>query len=72
MKTLIILKGLAKSAKRKWVEREGLLDFFLDVDVIKKLYSNPELITPYKGVLSKSFGDTVYSEFMKILIIFKM
>lgn len=69
MKTLIILKGLAKSAKRKWVEREGLLDFFLDVDVIKKLYSNPELITPYKGVLSKSFGDTVYSEFMKILII---
>jgi len=69
MKTLIILKGLVKSEKKRWVEREGLSDFFLDIDIIRKLYSNPELITPFKSILTKSFGDTVYSEFMRILII---
>ena len=69
MKSLIILKGLAKTKKLKWVEKEGLQNFFLDIDTIKKLYSVPELVTPFKDILSKSFGDTVYSEFRKLLTI---
>ena len=68
MKSLIILKGIAKTEKRRWVEKEGLQDFFIDIDCLRKLYSSPELITPFKGVLTKSFGDTVLSEFAKVLI----
>ena len=68
MKSLIILKGLAKINKLKWVHKEGLDNFFLDIDVIRKLYSSPELITPFKETLSRSFGDTVYSEFLKVLV----
>jgi hypothetical protein len=68
MKSLIILKGVAKTEKIKWVEKEGLKDFFLDIDVLRKLYSSPELVTPFKGVLNKSYGDTVYSEFLKVFI----
>ena len=68
MKSLIILKGLAKTKKLKWVEKEGLQNFFLDINVIKKLYSVPELVAPFKDMLTKSYGDTVYSEFRKLLI----
>ena len=68
MKSMIILKGLAKIEKLKWVEKEGLQDFFLDINVLRKLYSSPYLITPFRGILSKSFGDTVLLEFLKILI----
>lgn len=68
MKTLIILKGVAKTEKLRWVEKEKLGNFFLDIDVIRKLYSSPELQVPFKEVLSKSYGDTVYAEFLKVLI----
>jgi hypothetical protein len=68
MKSLIILKGVAKTEKLRWVEREGLKNFFLDIDVLKKLYSSPELLVPFKEVLNKSYGDTVYSEFLKVFI----
>lgn len=68
MKTLIILKGIAKTEKRKWVDHEGLMDFFIDIDVIRRLYCSPELVTPFKGVLTKSFGDTVYSEFLLVMV----
>ena len=68
MKSLIILKGLAKLKKLRWVEKEGLQNFFLDLDTLKKLYSKPELTTPFKGILCNSYGDTVYSEFRKLLI----
>ena len=53
MKSLIILKGVAKTEKLRWVEREGLKNFFLDIDVLKKLYSSPELLVPFKEVLNK-------------------
>lgn len=68
MKSLIILKGVAKTEKLKWVKREGLENFFLDIDVLRKLYSSPELLVPFREVLNKSYGDTVYSEFLKVLI----
>ena len=68
MKSLIILKGVAKKEKLKWVEREGLTNFFLDIDVLKRLYSSPELLVPFKEILSKSYGDTVYSEFLKVFM----
>lgn len=68
MKTLIILKGVAKTEKLRWIEKEGLKNFFLDIDVIRKLYSSPELLVPFKEVLNKSYGDTVYSEFLKVFI----
>lgn len=44
MKSLIILKGLVKSEKKKWVEEEGLSTFFLDYEIHTVLYSTPELI----------------------------
>lgn len=68
MKSLIILKGVAKTEKLRWVEKEGLKNFFLDIDVLKKLYSSPELLVPFKEVLNRSYGDTVYSEFLKVFI----
>ena len=43
MKTLIILKGLAKSEKLEWVKSQGLENFFLDYSIFKRLYSMPEL-----------------------------
>lgn len=43
MKTLIILKGLAKNEKLEWVKSQGLENFFLDYSIFKRLYSMPEL-----------------------------
>lgn len=43
MKTLIILKGLAKNEKIEWVKSQGLENFFLDYTVFKRMYSMPEL-----------------------------
>ena len=57
MKSLIILKGLAKLKKLRWVEKEGLQNFFLDLDTLKKLYSKPELTTPFKGILCNSYDS---------------
>lgn len=43
MKTLIILKGLAKSEKLEWVRSQGFDNFFLDYTIFKRMYSMPEL-----------------------------
>lgn len=67
MRTLIILKGLVKSYKLKWVREEGLDNYFLDMEVIKKMYSCPDLLSPNQPVLGKSFGDTVYRRFLEIV-----
>ena len=67
MRTLIILKGLVKSFKQKWVREQGLDNYFLDMDVLRKMYSCPDLATPEREILGKSFGDTVYKRFMEIL-----
>lgn len=66
MKSLIILKGLVKSTKIGWVKSQGLDKFFLDIDSIRKMYSSPELILPDRGVLGRSFGDTVYKRFLEV------
>ena len=68
MKSLIILKGVAKTEKLRWVEKEGLENFFLDINTLRRLYSSPELLVPFKEILNKSYGDTVYSEFLRVLI----
>lgn len=69
MKSLIILKGLAKTEKLKWIHNEKLENYFLDGDIIRKLYSAPELIRPQIDVLSRSHSSTVYSRFIEILLL---
>ena len=69
MKSLIIIKGLAKSEKLKWVYEEGLSNYFLDLDVFQKIYSIPELISPNVDVLNRSYGSLVHRRFMEALIL---
>lgn len=68
MKTLIILKGLVKKHKINWVKEQGLDLFFLDYNIVRNLYSAPELLTSDKeGILNFSFSDIVYKRFIEIL-----
>lgn len=67
MRSLIILKGLVKAEKLKWVRNNKLENYFLDIDVIRKLYCMPELIAPSKEILEKSYSSTVYQRFMEAL-----
>ena len=67
MRSLIILKGLVKAEKLKWVRNNKLENYFLDIDVIRKLYCMPELIAPGKEILEKSYSSTVYQRFMEAL-----
>jgi predicted kinase len=67
MRSLIILKGLVKAEKLKWVKNNKLENYFLDIDVIRKLYCMPELIAPGKEILEKSYSSTVYQRFMEAL-----
>ena len=69
MKSLIILKGLAKTEKLKWVHDEKLENYYLDGDIVRKLYSTPELIKPTIDVLSRSQSSLVYSRFIEILLL---
>lgn len=66
MRSLIILKGLVKEKKRKWVQREKLQNFLLDISDARKLFYRPE----FKGereFLTKSYDDVVYRVFIKAL-----
>ena len=67
MKSLVILKGVSKIHKRYWIEKERLENYLVDIDTVRKLYANPELITPNRPVLNRSFGDTVYHRFLEII-----
>lgn len=67
MRSLIILKGLVKAEKLRWVKNNKLENYFLDIDVIRKLYCMPELIAPGKEILEKSYSSTVYQRFMEAL-----
>ena len=67
MRSLIVLKGLVKSEKLKWVRNNKLDNYFLDIDVIRKLYCMPELIAPGKEILNKSYSGTVYQRFIEAL-----
>ena len=69
MKTLVILKGLAKTEKLKWIEKEGFSNFLLDIDTFRKLYSTPELTKPGIETLGRSFGNLVHQRFIEALII---
>ena len=69
MKSLIILKGLAKTEKKKWVKNEKLDSHFLDIDVFRKIYSTPELVKPEVEILNRSCSNLVHQRFMEALII---
>ena len=69
MKSLIILKGLAKTEKQRWVKSEKLENYYLDISVFKKLYSSPELLRPEIEILNKSHGNLIHQRFMEALII---
>ena len=58
MRSLIVIKGLVKSSKLKWVKKNKLENYFLDIDVIRKMYCMPELIAPGKEILDKSYSGT--------------
>ena len=68
MKSLIILKSLAKQQKRDWVRNEELENYFIDIDVFRRMYSSPDLITPEIEILSKGYGDIVYRRFLEVLV----
>lgn len=66
MRSLVILKGLVKRNKIDWVKREGLFNFLLDIDSVKKLYYRPD----YRGgkdFLTRSYDDNVYRVFIQAL-----
>lgn len=69
MKSLLILKGLAKTEKQKWIKSEKLENYFLDISDFRKLYSAPELIKPGIEALGRSYGTLVYQRFIEALII---
>lgn len=69
MKSLIILKGLAKTEKHKWIKAEKLDNYYLDIDEFRKLYSAPELVKPGIEALGRSFGTLVHQRFIEALII---
>lgn len=68
MKSLIILRGLDRKAKQDWVKREKLDNYFLNLDDVRKLYSMPDLLSPDKEFLGKSFNNTVRKMYLDILL----
>ncbi len=48
-----------------WVERERMDNYFLDINMIRRMYATPDLISPSSAILGKSFGDTVYRRFLE-------
>ena len=67
MKSLVILKGLVKDDKLSWVKEQGLDNFFLDIDVIRRLFSTPELSDPNECILGRSYSTLVHRKFMEVL-----
>lgn len=67
MRSLIILKGLVKDDKLNWVKNEKLENYFIDIDLIRKIYAIPELLYPGREVLNKSFSDLVYRRFIEVI-----
>lgn len=67
MRSLIILKGLVKDEKLNWVKNEKLENYFIDIDLIRKIYAIPELLYPGREILNKSFSDLVYRRFIEVI-----
>jgi len=68
MKSLIILKGLDRKAKLQWINEQNLENYFLDFDILRRMYSMPDLLYPNREVLGKSFGSAVRRNYLEILI----
>ena len=68
MKSLIILRGLDRKAKQDWVKKEKLENYFLNLDDVRKLYSMPDLLSPDKEILGKSFNNVVRKMYLDILL----
>lgn len=68
MKSLIILRGLDRKAKQEWVEREKLENYFLNFDDLRRMYSMPDLLSPDKEILGKSFNNVVRKTYLEILL----
>ena len=68
MKSLIILRGLDRKAKLDWVKKENLDNYFLNLDDIRKLYSMPDLLSPDKEILGKSFNNVVRKMYLDVLL----
>lgn len=67
MRSLIVLKGLVKDEKLNWVKNEKLENYFIDIDLIRKIYAIPELLYPGREILNKSFSDLVYRRFIEVI-----
>ena len=67
MRSLIILKGLVKKDKKSWVHKEGLDNFFLDIDNIKSLFYRPDYKGSGRDYLIRSYDDQVYKIFIQSL-----
>lgn len=68
MKSLIILKGLDPEAKKDWIKNENLDNYFLDINVLRQLYSTPDLQYPGKEILEKSYIEVARKTYLEILI----
>lgn len=67
MKTLIILKGLWKKEKRDWLREQRLENFFIDVELLERLYYRVTYDGIGRNFLSTSHNDLVYKRFMEVL-----
>ena len=67
MRSLVVLKGLVKAEKIKWVKNNKLENYFIDINVIRKMYCMAKLIAPGKEVLNKSYSGIVYQRFIEAL-----
>lgn len=68
MKSLVILRGLSKKGKLEWCRREGLENFFLSIDSLRKIYYRPEL-RGNKDYLSRSYDDIIYRVLLEAVCI---
>lgn len=66
MKSLIVLNGPIKSDKEKWVEEQGLSNFHVNIDYLKRLYYKPEM-KGNREYLARSFDEAVYRRFIEVL-----
>lgn len=66
MKSLIVLKGLVKYKKINWVTEQGLDNFLLDIDTLKRLYYKPEYL-PNGESLVRSHDNLIYEQFIRII-----
>lgn len=67
MKSLIILRGIDKIQKKNWVEKENLSIFYVDIDIIERMYSTPEFTEKYGAVLGRLNSSNVYIKYLEVI-----